>query len=570
MSNTTLEPVRGTLAAEAYLAALAKGGVNALYAVAGTDFPSVVEAYARVSETGLELPRAYTVPHENLAVSMAHGDALRTQRPQVAMVHVSVGTANMVCGALNAIRDGVPVVLSAGRTPVTEEGQEGTRTRFIHWAQEMFDQGAMLREAVKWDYELRHEEQVEDVAVRALDIASAPPPGPVYLSLPRELLAKKVNPDRPQRSRSRVSEPEPDSGAINRLADAIRKAEYPVIVTSNAGRDPKAAAALSLLAENWALPVVQFNARSVNLPFDHPMAIGFDTKDLLAPADLILSIACDVPWVPQVTRPRPSGDLWEIDFDPLFSRYPLRSFPAKESIVAAPAAALSALLKALGSPGAGEALRVERRQKAVAGIRARRLTADTVETHRFTAECASAVLARHLPREAVVVNEYSFRTDLARFERPGQFYGFTPAGGLGFGHGAALGIAAAEARSEGPFRPVIATLGDGAYMFNNPVACHWASAAHKLPTVTIVFNNRRWGAVRNSTLAMYPQGAAAASDGMFLADLSPSPDYSAIVRAHGGRGEKVSDAAALPGALERALDSVAGGVQALIDLEIEM
>lgn len=560
---------RPKLAAEAWLEALTDGGVDALYAVAGTDFPSIIEAYERRPNTEAGLPIPYTVPHENLAVSMAHGDALRTGRAQAAMVHVSVGTANMVCGALNAARDAVPVLLAAGRTPLTEEGEPGTRSRFIHWAQEMFDQGGMLREAVKWDYELRSADQVEDVAIRALDIAEAPPPGPVYLSLPRELLAREVRAGRPKRARSRVSEGAPDVNSIDRLAGAIRSAEYPVIVTSNAGREPGGCAALTALAESWALPVVQFNARSVNLPFEHEMAIGFDTKNLLDGADLIISVACDVPWVPNATRIRPTAPLWEIDRDPLFANYPLRSFGASESIIASPASALSALANALGKPGADAARRVEMRREKVAAVRARRLTRKAVDRGRFTAEVASAILAERLPQQAVIVNEYSFRTDLAKFSEPGQFYGFTPAGGLGFGFGAALGVAAADKRDGVMDRPVIAMLGDGAYMFNNPVACHWASAAHKLPMVTVIFNNRRWGAVRNSTLAMYPQGAAAAGDGMFLADLSPAPDYAAICRAHGGVGFAVSDPAALPGVIDKALVAVAGGQQALIDLQIE-
>ncbi|PJE38627.1 hypothetical protein CVM52_00425 [Pseudooceanicola lipolyticus] len=567
MSNAPA--ARSKIAAEAWLEALTEGGVDALYAVAGTDFPSIIEAYERRPETAIDLPRPYTVPHENLAVSMAHGDALRSGKAQAAMVHVSVGTANMVCGALNAARDAVPVLLAAGRTPLTEEGEPGTRSRFIHWAQEMFDQGGMLREAVKWDYELRSADQVEDVAIRALDIAEAPPPGPVYLSLPRELLAREVRADRPKRSRSRVVEGAPDGNAIDRLAGAIRAAEYPVIVTSNAGREPGGCAALTALAEAWALPVVQFNARSVNLPFEHDMAIGFDTKDLLRGADLILSVACDVPWVPHVTSPRPTAPLWEIDRDPLFVNYPLRSFGASESIVASPAMALAALAAALGAPAEDAVRRVEMRRAKVAELRARRLSRESLDRSRFTAEVASAVLAERLPQQAVIVNEYSFRTDLATFSEPGQFYGFTPAGGLGFGFGAALGVAAADKRAGVSDRPVVAMLGDGAYMFNNPVACHWASAAHGLPMVTVVFNNRRWGAVRNSTLAMYPQGAAAAGDGMFLADLSPAPDYAAICRAHGGVGEAVTNAEALPAVIDRALTAVAGGQQALIDLQIE-
>lgn len=559
------QPARetGPLAAEAYLWAMADFGVDALYAVAGTDFPSIIEAYGRSTGTERKLPAAYTVPHENLAVAMAHGHALRSGKPQAAMVHVSVGTANMVCGALNAIRDGVPVLLSAGRTPVTEDGPHGTRNRFIHWAQEMFDQGAMIREAVKWDYELRTSEQVEDVLARSLEIASAPPPGPVYLSLPRELMAQEVNPVRPKRKLSKVSEPAADPDAIDRLADRIAKAKYPVIVTSNVGRDQRAVVELSALVEEWAIPVIQYNARSVNLSFNHPMALGFDSKDGLEHADLIISIACDVPWVPSVMKVKPTATLVEIDQDPLFSRYPMRTFSAAESITASPWLALRALRQALGKPGSQAGEIINQRRRLLTTAKSDLTARLRPDESRLTADSASAVIGRHLPRNAVVVNEYSFKIEQAQFEEPGQFYGFTPAGGLGFGFGAALGIACA-----GTDGPVVVMLGDGAYMFNNPTACHWAAAAHKLPVLTIVFNNRRWGAVRNSTLAMYGQGGAAATDGMFLADLSPSPDYAAIVRTHDGYGETVSDLETLPAALDRALAAVAAGTQATICLEI--
>src|SRR5438045_6528901 len=112
-----------------------------------------------------------------------------TRRLPAVMVHVSVGTANGICGALNAARDNVPILFTAGRSPLTESGLPGARDGYIHWAQEMFDQAGMLREIVKWDYELRNAEQMAAVDDRALAIAATEPRGPVYLSLPREVIA---------------------------------------------------------------------------------------------------------------------------------------------------------------------------------------------------------------------------------------------------------------------------------------------------------------------------------------------------------------------------------------------
>ena len=105
------------------------------------------------------------------------------------MVHVTVGTANAICGLMNAARDNVPLLLAAGRTPMTETGHIASRNRSIHWGQESFDQGGMVREFVKWDYELRAGQPVDAVVDRALDIAMSEPRGPVYLTLPREVLA---------------------------------------------------------------------------------------------------------------------------------------------------------------------------------------------------------------------------------------------------------------------------------------------------------------------------------------------------------------------------------------------
>src|SRR2546425_11731943 len=135
--------------AEAYLELLAARGVEYFFANAGTDFAPLIEAYAKRQAEGKTLPRPLTVPHEITAVGMAHGYAMVTGRPQVVMVHVIVGTANALGGIINAARGNVPMLFTAGRNPITEAGFRGSRERQIHWAQESFDQGAMVREFVK-------------------------------------------------------------------------------------------------------------------------------------------------------------------------------------------------------------------------------------------------------------------------------------------------------------------------------------------------------------------------------------------------------------------------------------
>ena len=178
-------------AAEAYLVLLKARGIDWLLANAGTDFAPIIEAFSRGAQAGLAMPEPVVVPHENAAVGMAHGYYLVTGRPQAMMVHVNVGTANALMGLLNAARDNVPIFFTSGRTPVTDGGRVGARDLPIHWGQEMRDQAGMLREYVKWDYELRYGEQVELIVDRALAIAMSEPRGPVYLSMPREALRRR-------------------------------------------------------------------------------------------------------------------------------------------------------------------------------------------------------------------------------------------------------------------------------------------------------------------------------------------------------------------------------------------
>ena len=72
-------------------------------------------------------------------------------------------------------------------------------------------------------------------------------------------------------------------------------------------------------------------------------------------------------------------------------------------------------------------------------------------------------------------------------------------------------------------RLVVATMGDGSYIFANPVACHQIAEALALPILVIVLNNAEWGAVRQSVLGLYPDGQAARANRMPLTGLSPVP-----------------------------------------------
>ena len=561
---------------EALLALLADRGVDYLFGNAGTDFPPIIEALSKAAGgAGGAAPTPITVPHENLAVAMAHGVYLASGRPQMVMLHVNVGTANAICGLLNAARENIPLLLAAGRTPILEDGAFGARSIFIHWGQEMFDQAGMVREVVKWDYELRRAEQIEDVVDRALSIAMTVPRGPVYLTLPREVLAEGAG-EFTYHSPTLcgpATPPAPDPAGVERAGEWLAQAERPVVVSGSFGRDPGDVAVLAALAERLALPVVGYRPRYVFLPSGHPMHMGAEPGAFLKDADLIVVLDCDVPWIPKLYEVNPQARVVHVGADPLFARYPMRSFRSDLAITGEARLTLEALDRTLGKAklkGAVEK-RIEARRKRLtetrAALDAHRAAARSappkgaVSTGAWVASCLNAV---RKPGD-VLVAETAFPVGLIDFEEPGGFIGTSPAGGLGSGLGAALGLKLGR-----PEARVIAVVGDGSYMFGNPTPAHFVSAAYALPTLTVILNNRMWAAVRRATLGLYPEGAAAKSNRAPLTYLEPAPEYHKIVEASGGFGEKVERAGDLPGALKRALRVVEEeGRQAVLNVLTE-
>jgi acetolactate synthase-1/2/3 large subunit len=543
--------------AEGYLALLAERGIEYLFANAGTDFAPLVEAFAKAARAGAPAPQPVLATHENLALSMAHGYAMVSRRVPAVMVHVSVGTANGVCGVFNAARENVPILFTAGRSPLTEIGLPGARDVYIHWAQEMFDQAGMLREIVKWEYELRSGQQLETVIDRALAVASTPPGGPVYLSLPREVLAAPLagfSYDAPSR-RLAAAPPGPDKGAIEEAAHILSASENPLLITASAGRDPAAVAALADFAQRFAIPLIEHRPRHLSLPADHPCHLGYDASPYLDAADAILVLECDVPWVPSLQAPRSDCKVVHIGVDPLFSRYPIRGFPCDLAVTAATTAALAELGAALerhaNASGISDRRRRirERREQLVSGWQKTRESVASLRPIHMA--WASACIARIKPEDAILVNEYTLMPEHCGSILPGSYFGSSPASGLGWGGGAALGVKLAS-----PDRPVIAVLGDGAHLFGNPVAVHHASTVHRLPVLFVIMNNSMWGAVRRATLGMYPQGEAARSNKPPLIDLDELPAFEQVCTAAGGYGERIEDPAALPAALERAIHAV--------------
>ena len=556
--NADLRPTPNTTlavesAGEAWLAMLAARGVDRLFVNAGTDFASIVEGYARQPQSGLKLPEYTVCAHETVAIGMAHGHYLATGKPAAVMVHVSVGTANTICGLMNAARDFSPILLTAGRNPLFEKGRKGARAVAIHWAQEMFDQAGMLRELVKWDYELRDGMQVPDLVDRALSVAMAAPRGPVYVTLPREVLAQPMQGMQFSTVPPAIpADPAPDPQAMASLREMIAGAKCPVLVANETGRDKSNVALLASVAERLGVGVVELpRALFMCLPSSHPLHLGNDIAPVLAKADLVVVMSSDVPWIPLLQSPNPGTKVVHVGADPLFSDIPVRSFPSDLSITATTGSFLRALASGESVPGA-EARKgtLAAIRKAVRETRAKRL-ADAAKAPRANVAMLNAAFQEVRPKDAIVVNEYWTDRTLNDFEEPGTFFSHSMAGGLGWGLPAALGIQQAN-----PDRTVIATVGDGAYVFANPPACHMVAQNENLPVLTIVNNNGHWAAVKRATLQVYPDGHSSKMPMPPMAGLGASPLLEKYVEASGGYGERVESPSDIVPAIRRALDVV--------------
>ena len=558
-------------AAEAVLVRLKQHGIDYLFATSGTDFAPVIETYARNQRSNLALPEPVIAPHENAAVAMAHGYYLATGKPQAVMVHVNVGLANALMGIINAASDNIPIFMMAGRTPFTEGARHGARSLPIHWGQDMRDQSGIVREFVKWEYELKLPDQAADLIDRGYAIAMSEPRGPIYLGLPREPLGgdwpKGVPLDAPRHAVS--SPPAPDPETVTAAAELIAKAKNPLIIAQRGDPDGRLAGVLAKFCERFALPLAEFWPSCNVLATDHPMHVGFDPGPVLEKADVVIVLDALVPWIESGLKPGPDAHVIQIGADPLFSRVPVRGFRASLNLTAKPADAIAALRKALDRHRKDIAGKIERRARQVgkASAARREMAADGAargDGSPMTPAFVSKCLSDALPEDARVFSELGCDPSVMHFAAGNHYHSHALAGGLGWGLPAALGASLADRD-----RFVAACVGDGSYMFANPVACHQIAEANGLPVLTVVFNNGVWNAVRKTTKMMYPDGRAAGMDTMPISSLGPSPDYAKVAEASRAWTARVDNGKDLPGAFEEAVSVIRSeGRQALIEVMV--
>jgi acetolactate synthase-1/2/3 large subunit len=526
-------------AATAMLGRLGQLGIRYLFANSGTDFAPIIEAYEQASPELLQqFPKPLTIPHETVAVAMAHGAYLVSGEPQAVMVHVNVGLANSLMGLMNAQSDNIPLIMLAGRTPITEYQREGSRMTPIQYGQEMSDQGQVVRQVVKWDYELRYGEQIVDAIDRAWVIAQSEPKGPVFLSLPREPLAEAITGGRDLQYPLPVARVETglDAGVLDTLLDRLSCAEFPLVIAQRNSVDGALGAAIENFCISQGIGVIEPFAKSNLMSNSMEFHLGYQVGELLSKSDFILVVESPVPWIQRFTSPRDVAFIVHVGQDPNFANLPMRSFPSSLCISADPVRVLTRIAE----QAVCDSELLKQRWENLRHLKGRQLESKQQTITRFNQKASiapafvSSVLGEFLDDSTLLFSELGPPPGFAKISSGNQW--FTPpySGGLGWGVPAAMG-----AKLSRPTARVIACVGDGSYIFANPVACHQVMTALSIPVLTVIMDNSSWNATRRAVHNMYPEGAAAQKDTPVLTSLAPSPDFVQVAASSGGWARRV-------------------------------
>jgi acetolactate synthase I/II/III large subunit len=564
----------------AFLEALHECGITHIFANLGSDHPALLESTEEAKVSGRRVPRLITCPNEMIALSAAQGYAQSSGRAQAVLVHVDCGTQALGGALHNAAKARVPVLIFAGSSPYTQEGERrGSRNEFIQWIQDVHDQRGIVRGYMRYDNELRTGRNVKQMVYRAMQFAYSDPQGPVYLVGAREVMEEELSPEffaslnidlwRPIAPCALPAE------GLSALLSDLRHAKNPLVVTSFLGRNPQAVKELQTFTETLSIPVLESVPSYTNLPATHPLYMGNQwnapcQNEVLAEADLVLVIDSDVPWIPLVSRPAADATVYYIDIDPLKQQMPLWYIPAKRIFRADAHTALKQLNEALQHVSLDEAATTERRTKAHArhAQRERELREKEQPRHgALTPEYLTACIREFIDADTIVCNEgisnYDTIINHLAISVPGGMIA-SGGGSLGWNGGAALGIKMAH-----PDKTVIALCGDGSYLFSVPSSVHWMARRYEAPFLTVVYNNGGWKSPKLSALAVHPDGYTSRSRDLPMTFTHPA-DYAGIAAAAGGaHAETVTDPSEVKAALERAFKAVRDGRAAVLNAVLE-
>ena len=563
--------VNGLTGGEALLRVLSGMGVERIFASPGSEWSPVWEALAKPDES---IPAYLSSRHEEIALGMASGYAKATGKLPAVMIHTTVGSLHGSMALRGALHEQVPMVVFSGES--ISYGEDDGPDPGGQWLRFLSDIGGpakLVDRCVKWSFGLNNKYILSSTIQRACQMAMSSPRGPVFVSLPMEFLFDTVE----QASSLKVSMPSmpsPDAARIDELADWLRNAKNPVLVSENAGRTAEIAAQMVELAELLKAPVVETRSSGYfNFPRDHALHGGFEPREHIEDADVVCLIGATEPWHPASATVANNAKVAVLDEDPVHMNLPYWGFQTDLSIPGELAASLNLLVKKLKEKGVSAGSAAMAREKKLGEASAAR-RADWVSQAQALAShdpidtnWVAYQLNQVVPDDVYLVEEtITHRMALHQYMdrvKPGSFCSGC-IGGLGTGLGTALGVKAAH-----PDRPVVLVIGDGTFNYNPGIAGFGFSQEFHMPILIVLMNNRGYKSMKRGIPSYYPQGWAVKTQNFVGTSIAPSPDYAAIARAFDGFGEKVLDPALVRPALERGLQAVQEGRLALVDIWLD-
>lgn len=540
----------------AFLRLLVDEGVTHLFGNPGTTELAIMAALPEAPELTYVLGL-----QEAVVVAMADGFARASGRLAAANLHVAPGLGNAMGALYSAHFFGSPLIVAAGQQ---EQG---------HGLLEPILSGPLVPMAqplVKWAIEAPRAEDLPRIVRRAAKVALTPPTGPVFISLPGDVLAAERELDLGRRVRVDSCN-RPSDAALDQLASALLAAHAPAIVVGQEISARDAFAEATALAETLGAAVFQQTMPSTaQFPSAHPAYLGAlgriqqHIRSALTPFDLIVCLGADLLRVSihSEIEPLPEGKTvvhlserpWELG----------KNYRTDLAIQADVRETLRALLPRLRT-------RIDARYAAEARARLARLAPDNWSSRRERAKSEAMRLenmtpidprflalrvCETLPSDGVLVEEAATTMGpLLAFHAirdRSSFFGLA-SGGLGFGMPGAVGISLALRG-----RPVAAVIGDGSAMYG--IQALWTAAHFGLPITYVIVNNRSYRILKERLAA---SRGVTTFVGMDLRD--PAIDFAGLGQSFGLAATRITDPQELDPALRRAY---ASGTPSVIDVEV--
>lgn len=480
--------------------------------------------------------KVWLTTHEVTTVAMADGYARTTGTPAVAYLHTNVGLSNGLGGLYAAQMGRSPVMVASGLKSAAIQSRQGfTAPHHIR---------DLPRQFVKWEWQSMAAEYVALDTTRALQVATAGPSGPVWLGLAEDVMAGPgtgLGSTALEPQRRTTPGYAPDEAAVARAAAMLVAAKRPLLVAGSDIAREGAAELLVELSERLGAPVAHEDRRSFErsvFPTKHPNFVGMYSPDLVRSHDVdvvaFLGARCfhefeasTEPLLPEgVSLIHTNSDINEVG----------KSYGCELGLVGDHQQILSRLLERIGAVGL--ALSSDER---FAGAESRDVDASAAPAHSVAA--AARALAQAGGWSSVVLDATTSNSaliDALPQERANQLL-TTSSGALGWGMGAAAGVAAATSER------VLAVVGDGSFQFG--IQALWVAVRYSLPVTFLVINNQSYAAVAAS-LNRY--GGRAADLRTYPGKDISGPHIATIGEGFGMPATRVTEVSGLLEAIERA------------------